>query len=127
MAMPFVLTGATLQSRSNPEVFAVGDVSTRDDAPHAKSGVYAVRAGPPLAQNLRRFVAGEALQPHRPQQRTLNLISCGEKRAIAAWGGWSAQGRWVWWWKDRIDRSFVARYSTPAAGGPPPGGATRSA
>jgi NADH dehydrogenase FAD-containing subunit len=111
----FVRTGATLQSVSHPEVFAAGDVATRADAPHAKSGVHAVRAGPPLALNLRRFVAGEALQPHQPQQRTLNLISCGQKRAIAAWGGWSAQGRWVWWWKDRIDRSFVARYSAPAA------------
>ena len=114
----FVRTGATLQSLSHPEVFAAGDVATRADAPHAKSGVYAVRAGPPLALNLRRFVAGEALQPHQPQQRTLNLISCGEKSAIAAWGGWSAQGRWVWWWKDRIDRSFVARYSAPATAAP---------
>jgi pyridine nucleotide-disulfide oxidoreductase family protein len=111
----FVRTGATLQSLSHAEVFAAGDVATRADAPHVKSGVHAVRAGPPLALNLRRFVAGEALQPHQPQQRTLNLISCGQKRAIAAWGGWSAQGRWVWWWKDRIDRSFVARYSAPAA------------
>ena len=110
----FVRTGATLQSLSHPEVFAAGDVATRADAPHAKSGVYAVRAGPPLALNLRGFLNGAELQPHRPQQRTLNLISCGEKRAIAAWGGWSAQGRWVWWWKDRIDRSFVARYSAPA-------------
>ena len=123
----FVLTGATLQSRSHPEVFAVGDVATRDDAPHAKSGVYAVRAGPPLASNLRRSLAGGALQPHRPQRRTLNLVSCGDKRAIAAWGGWSAQGRWVWWWKDRIDRGFVARYSTPAGDGPAGDAATRSA
>lgn len=123
----FVLTGATLQSRSHPEVFAVGDVATREDAPHAKSGVYAVRAGPPLALNLRRAMGGGMLQPHRPQQRTLNLISCGDKRAIAAWGGWSAQGRWVWWWKDRIDRGFVARYSAPAAGGPTAGEAIRSA
>jgi pyridine nucleotide-disulfide oxidoreductase family protein len=114
----FVLTGMTLQSVSHPEVFAAGDVATRADAPHAKSGVYAVRAGPPLALNLRRFLAGAELQPHRPQQRTLNLISCGDKVAIAAWGGWSAQGRWVWWWKDRIDRSFVARYSAPAAAAP---------
>jgi pyridine nucleotide-disulfide oxidoreductase family protein len=110
----FVRTGATLQSLSHPEVFAAGDVASRADAPHAKSGVHAVRAGPPLALNLRRFLAGAELLPHRPQQRTLNLISCGEKRAIAAWGSWSAQGRWVWWWKDRIDRSFVARYSAPA-------------
>ena len=110
----FVITGATLQSASHAEVFAVGDVASRADAPHPKSGVYAVRAGPPLALNLRRFVGGGPLQPYRPQQRTLNLISCGERRAIVAWGSLALQGRWAWWWKDRIDRAFVARYSQPA-------------
>ena len=107
----FVNTGATLQSTSHAAVFAVGDVAARVDAPHPRSGVYAVRAGPPLAANLRHAVAGSALQPHRPQKRTLNLISCGARSAIVSWGGFSAQGRWAWWWKDRIDRAFVARYS----------------
>ena len=111
----FVVTGATLQSASHPEVFAVGDVATRADAPHARSGVHAVRAGPPLELNLRRFVGGGALQPHPPQARTLNLISCGDKNAIVSWGPLAAQGRWAWWWKDRIDRGFVARYSQPVA------------
>jgi NADH dehydrogenase FAD-containing subunit len=92
-------------------VFAAGDVATRIDAPHPKSGVYAVRAGPPLALNLRRFVAGGALEPYLPQQRTLNLLSCGARYAIASWGGWSAEGRWVWWWKDHIDRAFITRYT----------------
>jgi pyridine nucleotide-disulfide oxidoreductase family protein len=116
----FVVTGPNLQSTSHPEVFAAGDVASRADAPHAKSGVYAVRAGPALALNLRRFVAGGALEPHRPQSRTLNLISCGERKAIVAWGHWSAQGRWAWWWKDRIDRAFVARYTLPASAGAQP-------
>ena len=107
----FVRTGATLQSTSHPQVFAVGDVAARVDVQRPRSGVYAVRAGPPLALNLRHALAGTALQPHWPQQRTLNLISCGERRAIVSWGGLSAQGRWAWWWKDRIDRAFVARYT----------------
>lgn len=107
----FVLTGATLQTLSHPEVLAVGDVATRSDAPHARSGVYAVRAGPPLAANLRALVQGAALQPHRPQRHTLNLLACGDRRAIASYGPWSAQGRWAWWWKDRIDRGFIARYA----------------
>jgi len=109
-AQGFIATGATLQSLSHPEIFAAGDVASRPDAPHPKSGVYAVRAGPPLALNLRRFAAGQPLAPYQPQRRTLNLLSCGDGRAIAAWGAWSAQGRWVWRWKDRIDRAFVARY-----------------
>lgn len=112
----FVTTGATLQSVSHPEVFAAGDVATRQDVSHPKSGVFAVRAGPPLAFNLRRFIAGGTLQAHRPQRRSLALLACGERHAIAAWGGWSIEGDWVWRWKDHIDRAFVARYA-PSAGG----------
>jgi hypothetical protein len=59
---------------------------------------------------LRRFIAGGALLPYQPQQRSLNLLACGEKFAIASWGSWVVQGRWVWRWKDRIDRAFVQRY-----------------
>ncbi len=111
----FVCTGPTLQSTSHADVFAVGDVAARVDVAHPRSGVYAVRAGPPLALNLRLAAAGAALHPYQPQQRTLNLLSCGERRAIVSWGRFSAQGRWAWWWKDRIDRGFVARYSLAAA------------
>ncbi len=107
----FVQTGATLQSRSHANVFAVGDVSSRVDVQHPRSGVYAVRAGPPLVANLRLWVAGQSLKAHTPQQRTLNLISCGQRSAIVSWGNWSAQGRWAWWWKDHIDRAFIKRYS----------------
>lgn len=114
-AQGFVATGPTLQSVSHAEVFAAGDVAARVDAPRPKSGVHAVRAGPPLAANLRRWLEGAPLLTHRPQTRTLYLLSCGERRAIAAWGGWSAEGRWIWRWKDRIDRAFVARYARQAA------------
>ena len=113
----FVAIGNTLQSTSHPEVFAVGDVASSATRPVPKSGVYAVRAGPPLALNLRRFVAAGELQPHRPQRVALNLLACGDRRAIASWGPWSAEGRWVWWWKDRIDRAFVAGYRQVATAG----------
>lgn len=116
----FIATGPTLQSTSHPDVFAAGDVATRLDAPHPKSGVHAVRAGPPLAVNLRRALAGDPLLPYTPQGRTLFLLSSGGRRAIASWGGWSAEGAWVWRWKDYIDRGFIRRYTvdpavTPAA------------
>jgi hypothetical protein len=54
------------------------------------------------------------LQPWEPQQRSLYLLSCGQRRAIASWDRWSAQGRWVWLWKDHIDRAFIAKYGPPA-------------
>ena len=117
-AKGFVLTTATLQSLSHADVFAIGDIATRQDQPHAKSGVYAVRSGPPLAANMQRALVDQPLLAHQPPKRTLNLVSCGERSAIAAWGRWSAQGRWVWALKDRIDRGFVARYSARGAVNP---------
>jgi selenide,water dikinase len=105
----FVRTVPTLQSASHANVFAAGDAAVRDDAPHPRSGVYAVRAGPPLAVNLRAFVAGGTLVPYLPQARSLNLLAEGDGRAIASRGGWSAEGWLMGWWKDRIDRSFVNR------------------
>jgi len=109
----FVRVGATLQSRSHANVLAAGDMSVRDDHPHPRSGVYAVRAGPVLAGNLRRLVAGAALVPYRPQRHSLNLLALGDGRAIASWHGWAFQGRLMGWWKDRIDRAFIARYRSP--------------
>ena len=107
-AQGFIATGPTLQSVSHAEVFAAGDVASR--AGIGKGGVHAVRAGKPLALNLRRAAAGGALEPWASPPRTLNLLACGDGRAIASWGGWSAQGRWVMRWKDVIDRRFVARF-----------------
>jgi pyridine nucleotide-disulfide oxidoreductase family protein len=101
----FVLVDDRLRSVSHPEVHAAGDCATLRGAPHAKSGVFAVRHAPVLAANL----AG-AQQRYVPQRRTLALISCGERYAIADWGGLSWEGAWVWRWKDRIDRRWVERF-----------------
>jgi selenide,water dikinase len=106
----FILVDHRLCSPSHPEVFAAGDIASMIGHPRPKSGVYAVRAGPPLAANLRRALAGEPLRPYTPQHRALYLIGTGEAYAVASWGPFSWAGRWVWRWKDRIDRSFIARY-----------------
>lgn len=98
------------QSASHPAVFAAGDVASRIDAPHAKSGVYAVRAGPVLAANLERALHGQAPLGYRPQKRSLYLLATGPREAIVSWGGLSAGGRWAWRWKDHIDRGFVGQY-----------------
>ena len=110
----FVAVDACQRSTSHANVFAAGDVSTRMDRTLARSGVYAVRAGPALAMNLAATVAGQALTAHQPPDKTLNLISCGDRYAIASWGTHSAQGRWVWRLKDWIDRRFLRRYRETA-------------
>jgi len=110
-----VLVNHFQQSVSHPNVFAAGDVATRDDAPHARSGVYAVRAGPALAHNLFAALAQQPLKAHRVPRRTLNLLSCGPGHAIASWGPLHAEGAWVWRWKDRIDQRFVRSYQREAS------------
>ena len=115
-ATGYVRVGATLQSANHPDVFAAGDLIVRDDAPHPRNGVYALRAGSVLAENLRRHAAGDKLLDYIPQRLALNLLSLGDGRAIASRGGWAFQGRLMGWWKDRIDRAFISRYQ--AAGQP---------
>ena len=107
----FIRVGPTLQSLSQPNIFAAGDVAAYAEA-RPKSGVYAVRAGPVLADNLRAYCEGRPLRSWTPQARALYLISTGDRHALATWGRWSWSGRWVWHWKDRIDRQFMQRFGT---------------
>jgi pyridine nucleotide-disulfide oxidoreductase family protein len=109
----FIAVGHGQQSVSHANVFAAGDVASRIDAPHAKSGVYAVRAGPVLTGNLQRALAGRPLEPYRPQRRSLYLLAAGPREAIVSWGAFSASGRLAWRWKDWIDRRFMRRYQCP--------------
>ena len=110
-AAGFISVDACQRSTSHGQVFAAGDVSTRMDCAMARSGVYAVHAGPTLAANLAAATAGSNARPHTPPRNTLNIVTCGEHYAIATWGAWGARGKWVWWLKNWIDRRFVARYN----------------
>jgi selenide, water dikinase len=107
----FIRVTGTLQTVTDANVFAAGDIASMVGRPLEKAGVFAVRQGRPLAGNLRRAVQGQPLANYRPQQRWLALISTGDQYAVASRGALGFQGRWVWRWKDWIDRRFMAAYS----------------
>tara|TARA_B110000259_G_scaffold139992_1_gene157638 strand:+ start:76 stop:1110 length:1035 start_codon:yes stop_codon:yes gene_type:complete len=97
------------QSHSHPNVFAVGDASASTPYPHPRNGVYAVRAGPPLLRNLVASANRRSLVAFKPPKRTLNLLNLSNGSALATWGRWAACSRLFWWWKNAIDKGFIAK------------------
>ncbi len=106
----FIKIDAALRSVSDPHVFAAGDVASSVEYPRPKAGVFAVRQGPPLAENLRRAIAGRQPAPFVPQTRFLSLISTGDRYAVASRGQLAAQGALLWTLKDWIDRRWMRQY-----------------
>ncbi|MEX0617787.1 MAG: selenide, water dikinase SelD [Pseudohongiellaceae bacterium] len=107
----FIEVTDSLQSTSHEFVFAGGDVASIVGYPRPKSGVYAVRHGKPLAQNLVRFALGKKLTRYIPQKNALALISTGDKGAIASRGSLALHGRWVGTIKTWIDNGFVRKHN----------------
>lgn len=107
----FILVNDYLQSISHPHVFAAGDIATIANHPCPKAGVFAVRQGKPLFDNLQRTLREKTLKPYKPQQRYLSLIGTGDGSAIASWGEWGWESPLLWWGKDLIDRRFMAQFN----------------
>jgi selenide,water dikinase len=110
----FVQVHATLRSVNDPAVFAAGDVASLAGQRIRKAGAVAVYQAPVLAANLRRALRGEPLLAWRAKPHWLALIGTGERHAVASRGSFSAEGRWVWWWKDWLDRRFMRRFGAGA-------------
>jgi selenide,water dikinase len=100
-----------LRSVSHKHIFASGDCAALEGDPRPKAGVWAVRAGAPLAENLRRAAKGQALKLWKPQRAGLAILGLGNGRAVAWRNGIAVQGHKVWWLKDRIDRRWMRMYT----------------
>lgn len=106
----FIRVGPTLQSLSHPRIFASGDCASLEGTP--RNGVYAVRQGPVLAGNLVAALKRQPLTDYVPQRRALALLADGQGGGLLSWAGMTAEGSWLGWWKDRLDRRFIKRHLT---------------
>jgi selenide,water dikinase len=116
----FVQTRSTLQVEGHDDLFAVGDCATLIDHPRTpKAGVYAVRQGPFITENLRARIEGRKLRRYRPQGDFLTLLNLGDGRALGTKWGISIEGTWVMRLKDWIDRRFMRRFQVLDRSGTP--------
>jgi selenide,water dikinase len=108
----YLAADENLQSTSGLPVFAVGDSAALPFKHVTKAGVFAVREGPVLWNNLQRILRKEPLIPYRPQKDFMRLLNKGDGSAIGQYWGRAFQGQWVWKLKDRIDVQFMQKYQT---------------
>lgn len=106
----FLLTRPSLQTVADAPVFVVGDSASCPEQPRPKAGVYAVRQGPILWENIQRRLRGQTLIEYDAQQGFLSLMATGDGRAILSYKGLAAHGRWCWKVKDFIDSRFIDKY-----------------
>jgi len=116
-----LLCDDTLTVQGQKWIFAAGDCGVIATAPRPASGVWAVRAAPTLATNLRRSLAGKTLRAWRPPAWALQLLgdsgSCGDRgaqapRALAFWGPFAlGPSRLLWQWKKHLDGRFLQRFA----------------
>ena len=112
----FVRVDDQLRCVAAPEIFAVGDCARMESHPELpRAGVYAVRQGPILDENLRRSLRDRPLLRYRPQSDFLSLVSTGDGRAAMSYRGLASHGRLWWRLKDWIDRRFIESYEPPRA------------
>ncbi len=111
----FLRVQNTLQSVSDPSVFAVGDSAEIEHERIDRAGVYAVRQGPILWENLNRLLGDQALVSYQPQRDFLRLLATGDGKAIGQWKWFSGIGTHWWKLKNRIDSRFMQMFRpTPA-------------
>ncbi|GGD26961.1 selenide, water dikinase SelD [Sinisalibacter lacisalsi] len=106
----FIRVDSHLRVEGHWDLFAVGDCAHMTHAPRPKAGVYAVRSGPVLLDNLRAVLSGGKTRAYHPQGDYLKLVSLGGKVALAEKWGRTLSGPLLWRWKDRIDRKFMRMF-----------------
>nr|WP_242043637.1 selenide, water dikinase SelD [Leptolyngbya sp. FACHB-671] len=111
-AQGFIQVNDALQSVSHSQVFAAGDVATMVSHSRPKAGVFAVRQGKPLFQNLRNALLNKPLKPFIPQKKYLILVGTGDRAALASRGPFAfGPSPLLWRWKDHIDRKFMRQFT----------------
>lgn len=102
-----------LQSITAPQIFGGGDTIAFNGKPLTRVGIYAVRQGPYIYQNLLATVRNEPLQSFRPQQLLLIILNMGNEVGLLSWGNIAFRNKLAWKIKDMIDVKFIKTFQYP--------------
>lgn len=87
---------------------AMGDTARLRSYPDLpRAGVFAIRQAPILYKNLRSMAQGKDLVDYRPQKHFLQILNCGNKKALANYKNFHLYSSLSWYLKDYIDRSYM--------------------
>jgi selenide, water dikinase len=117
-AAGLVCVDARLRAVGYDFVFAAGDCAVPEARPAPKTAAWAMRAGAPLAANLRRATHGKSARRWRPRRDILAMLDLGDGRGVAWRSGLALSGHAIWRWKEWIGRRWMRLHmiaTAPAA------------
>jgi NADH dehydrogenase FAD-containing subunit len=105
-----LLVNEYLQCINHPRIFAGGDCISFTPRPLDRVGVYAVRQGPILFQNILAALSCGAFRAFRPQARYLSILNLGDGSGLLSWRSRVFSGRFAFLLKNYIDKMFMDRF-----------------
>lgn len=100
-----------LLANGTTNVFAAGDMAEIKGYRINKAGVYAVKQGKVLYNNITRKLHNKKLIKYYPQTSYLSLIGLPNKNALAVKSLLSFKSNFLWYLKRYIDKRFIKKYT----------------
>lgn len=107
-----LLVNDFLHSEAYPEIFGGGDCIAIQGKSLPRIGVYAVREGPILFQNLLASLTGKPLVTFAPQKRYLLIFNLGDGTGIFVRWPFVWKGKLAFTIKSLIDTRFVLKFQS---------------
>lgn len=104
----FPVTDSKLQLA--PHIFALGDCASIQTYKLPKSGVIAVHQGRHLIHSLRAALNNQPLPEFTPRKKQLNILITGTEKAMAVWGSFSIENKYIYKIKSWIDNRYMQSF-----------------
>lgn len=102
-----------MQSITDPRIFGGGDSVAFRGKPLTRLGVFAIRQGPVIFNNIQALLKGEPMEAFRPQELFLYILNLGDRTGLMVYGPISGRSSLIWKLKNMIDVKFMKEFQYP--------------